>query len=129
MAASTYAVAGPHINRPDLSRERFGQSAFYKDGGIFAKLFDNDSQTPDWDMGEELVAYLENFGDKTFIINNEDSIRVINGSFEENDSEYVITSFAPYANHFYYISNCNIIPLNSTKNQRKIVISKSIKEN
>ena len=71
MAASTYAVAGPHINRPDLSRDRFGQSTFYRDGGIFAKLFDNDSQTPDWDMGEELVAYLENFGDKAFIIKKE----------------------------------------------------------
>ncbi len=125
MSASTYAVAGPHINRPDLSRNRFGQSTFFRDGGIFAKLFDNDSQTPDWDMGEELVAYLENFGDKTFIIKDNNIIRVINGSFVENDSEYVITSFAPYIKHFYYISNDNIIELDSKKGQKNIIIYKN----
>ena len=126
MAASTYAVAGPHINRPDLSRERFGQSTFYRDGGIFAKLFDNDSQTPDWDMGEELVAYLENFGDKTFIIKEDDNIRVVNGSLEENDSNYTITSFAPYIEHFYYINDNDIKELDSTKGQRSIVIKKTL---
>lgn len=126
MAASTYAVAGPHLNRPDLSRDRFGQSVFYRDGGIFAKLFDNDSQTPDWDMGEELVAYLENFGDKTFIIKDDKSgeIEVLNGSFEETDEEYVITGFAPYSNKFYYISHNDIILLNSEKNRKTITVKK-----
>lgn len=126
MAASTYAVAGPHLNRPDLSRERFGQSAFYKDGGIFAKLFKNDSQTSDWDMGEEMVAYLENFGDKTFIIKKENSIEVINGSFEENDSEYMITSFAPYIRTFYYVVNNEITLLNSNAGQDSLVIKKDL---
>ena len=125
MAASTYAVAGPHLNRPDLSRDRFGQSTFYKDGGIFARLFENDSQTPDWDMGEELVAYLENFGDKTFIIKHKDSIQVINGSFDEDDSEYIITSFAPYMKKFYYISDHDIIPIKNEEGQRKLIIKKS----
>ncbi|RKI43162.1 hypothetical protein D7V86_01300 [bacterium D16-51] len=124
MAASTYAVAGPHINRPDLSRDRFGQSIFYRDGGIFAKLFENDSQTPDWDMGEELVAYLDNFGDKTFIIDKKDTIEVINGSFQEIDSEYIITSFAPYISKYYYISECAIIQLDSKDGQRQISIKK-----
>ena len=124
MAASTYAVAGPHINRPDLSRDRFGQSTFYKDGGIFAKLFDNDSQTPDWDMGEELVAYLENFGDKAFIIKKETSILVINGSFEETDTEYKITSFAPYSRGFYFISDGDIIELANEKGLQKITLKK-----
>ena len=124
MAASTYAVAGPHINRPDLSRDRFGQSTFYRDGGIFAKLFDNDSQTPDWDMGEELVAYLENFGDKAFIIKKETSILVINGSFEETDTEYKITSFAPYSRGFYFISDGDIIELANEKGLQKITLKK-----
>ena len=124
MAASTYAVAGPHINRPDLSRDRFGQSTFYRDGGIFSRLFDNDSQTPDWDMGEEMVAYLENLGDKTFIMKKEDSIAVVNGSFEETDTEYTITSFAPYSKEFYFISDSGIIKLADEKNLRKIILKK-----
>ena len=124
MAASTYAVAGPHINRPDLSRDRFGQSTFYRDGGIFSRLFDNDSQTPDWDMGEEMVAYLENLGDKTFIMKKEDSISVVNGSFEETDTEYTITSFAPYSREFYFISDSGIIKLADEKNLRKIILKK-----
>ena len=126
MAASTYAVAGPHLNRPDLSRDRFGQSTFFRDGGIFAKLFDNDSQTPDWDMGEELVAYLENFGDKTFIVKKENTIEVINGSFEENDTEYTVTSFAPYIRTFYYIRENDIIQLDSKEGQTDLVIEKEL---
>ena len=120
MAASTYAVAGPHINRPDLSRDRFGQSTFYRDGGIFARLFDNDSQTPDWDMGEEMVAYLENLGDKTFVMKKGDSIAVINGSFEETDAEYKITSFAPYSKEFYFISDDGIMKLADEKGLRNV---------
>lgn len=124
MAASTYAVAGPHINRPDLSRDRFGQSTFYRDGGIFSRLFDNDIQTPDWDMGEEMVTYLENLGDKTFIMKKEDSVSVVNGSFEETDTEYTITSFAPYSREFYFISDSGIIKLADEKNLRKIILKK-----
>ncbi|MBU5365841.1 hypothetical protein P7H74_09510 [Enterococcus devriesei] len=103
MAASTYAVAGPHLNRPDLSRERFGQATFWRDGGIFSRLFENDSQTPDWDMGEELVAYMESFGQKTFIIKESATIRVINGSFEESEEGYTIFSFAPFNQAYYLI--------------------------
>ena len=124
MAASTYAVAGPHLNRPDLSRDRFGQSTFYRDGGIFAKLFENDSQTPDWDMGEELVAYLDNFGDKTFILETQEGIRVINGSMEEQDNEYLITSFAPYSRAFYSVSSRGIIELANQAGQRTITLPK-----
>lgn len=124
MAASTYAVAGPHINRPDLSRDRFGQSTFYRDGGIFARLFDNDSQTPDWDMGEEIVAYLENLGDKTFVMKKGDSISVVNGSFEETGTEYKITSFAPYSKEFYFISDSGIIKLADEKGLQHMILKK-----
>ena len=75
-------------------------------------------------MGEELVAYLENFGDKTFIIKHKDSIQVINGSFDETDSEYIITSFAPYMKKFYYISDHDIIPIKNEEGQRKLIIKK-----
>ncbi len=86
-------LQGPHIHRRIFQETALVSTTFYRDGGIFAKLFDNDSQTPDWVMGEELVAYLENFGDKAFIIKKGTSILVINGSFEETDTEYKITSF------------------------------------
>lgn len=54
-AASTFSVAGPNINRPDLSRNRFGQSIFASDGGIFARIFtEGYTGEDDWDCGEEL---------------------------------------------------------------------------
>ncbi|ATF40630.1 hypothetical protein [Weissella paramesenteroides] len=103
MAASTYAVAGPHLNRPDLSRNRFGQSTFYSDGGIFAKLFNSANETPDWDMGEELVAYLDGIGQRTYLIHQNDSWSVINGTYEEVGNQINIISFAPYQKEFWLI--------------------------
>lgn len=102
-AASTYSIAGPHVNRPDLSRNRFGQSTFYRNGGIFTRLFKKEEETADWDMGEELVAYLEGFGIKTYLYEKEGKIAVINGSIEETEAGLLITSYAPYPleYHFY----------------------------
>ena len=103
MAASTYAVAGPHLNRPDLSRNRFGQSTFYSDGGIFAKLFNSANETPDWDMGEELVAYLDGIGRKTYLVHQDDGWSVINGTYEQVGSQINIISFAPYQKEFWLL--------------------------
>ena len=124
MAASTYAVAGPHLNRCDLSRERFGQATFFKDGGIFARLFENDTQTPDWDMGEELVAYLDSFGQKTFILKEGAQYRVINGSLEEAEDQIHVTSFAPYCKEFVLIEGDQQTILKA-EGQRTITVSKS----
>ncbi|MCD2348979.1 MULTISPECIES: hypothetical protein [Clostridium] len=123
MAGSTYAVAGPHINRPDLSRERFGQATFFRDGGIFARLFTNDDQTPDWDMGEELVAYLDGFGQKTFILVSYDEVEVINGTFEKNGSKLKVTSFAPYAKKFYLVKDGFTTELDNPAKETTITIS------
>ena len=101
-AASTYSVAGPHLNRPDLSRNRFGQSTFYRDGGIFAKLFNKEEETSDWDMGEELVAYLDGFGKKTFLYEEDNEIKVINGSIEQTDKGLLIHSYAPYPSEYHF---------------------------
>ena len=46
-ATSTYSVAGPLINLPRISRDRFGQSVFAELGGIFSRLFANDDSTMD----------------------------------------------------------------------------------
>lgn len=126
MAASTYAVAGPHLNRPDLSRQRFGQATFYRDGGIFSRLFDNDSQTPDWDMGEELVAYLDSFGQYTYILETANGIEVINGSAEEQEDCYLVTSFAPYCKAFAVIKadgSCQYHE--AVDNEKRITIAKA----
>lgn len=102
-AASTYSVAGPNLNRPDLSRNRFGQSTFASDGGIFAKLFTDSSSTPDWDMGEEIAAYLEGFGTKTFLYEKEGTLHVVNGSAEKTEGGYVIKSYAPYPKEYHFM--------------------------
>lgn len=98
-AASTYSIAGPNINRPDLSRNRFGQSIFASDGGIFAKLFpDGYTGEDDWDMGEELVAYLNGFGQKTYLYRDEhQKWQVINGRMMDNGR---IESAAPYIHEY-----------------------------
>lgn len=101
-AASTYSIAGPHVNRPDLSRNRFGQSTFYRDGGIFTRLFTKEEETADWDMGEELVAYLDGFGKKTYLYKEEGQIAVINGSLEETPDGLLITSYAPYPMEYHF---------------------------
>jgi hypothetical protein len=102
-AASTYSIAGPNVNRPDLSRNRFGQSTFAEDGGIFARLFPDDSGTPDWDMGEEMVAYLEGFGRKTFLYEDTDGeFRAVNGSIVRTDRGHRIVSHAPHPLEFHF---------------------------
>ncbi|WP_424769404.1 hypothetical protein [Paenibacillus sp. sgz302251] len=100
-AASTYSVAGPNLNRPDLSRNRFGQSVFAQDGGLFAELFSNASGD-DWDMGEELAAYLAGFGMKTFLYEEEGKLRCINGEITKVGEAYVVTSYAAYPREFHF---------------------------
>lgn len=101
-AASTYSVGGPNINRPDLSRNRFGQSTFYRDGGIFSKLFSKEEETSDWDMGEELAAYLDGFGKKTFLYEEAGQIKVTNGCIEHTDQGLLIRSYAPYPTEYHF---------------------------
>lgn len=101
-AASTYSIAGPHVNRPDLSRNRFGQSTFFRDGGIFTRLFTKEEETADWDMGEELVAYLDGFGKKTFLYEENGKIAVVNGSIEETEAGMLITSYAPIPTEYHF---------------------------
>lgn len=101
-AASTYSVAGPHLNRPDLSRARFGQSVFREaDGEIFAGLFGEDAGY-DWDMGEELVAYLAGFGTKTFLYYRDGEVCCANGELVRRGDRYEITSYAAYPREYYF---------------------------
>lgn len=123
-AASTYSVAGPNLNRPDLSRNRFGQSAFTEeDGEIFKGLFNEDSGY-DWDMGEELVAYLAGFGTKTYLYYKDGEIRCINGELARQGDRYVVTSYAAYSKEFhFYEENASYVPM-SGKEVRTIIYEK-----
>lgn len=107
-AASTYSIAGPNLNRPDLSRNRFGQSIFASDGGIFSRLFpDGYTGEDDWDMGEELVAYLNGFGQTTYIYSDsEGQYHAINGSMTKlSNDRNELKSFAPYTHKYVNLSS------------------------
>lgn len=103
-AASTFAVSSPLMNRLDLSRKRFGQEVFVQDGGIFSKLFANAPDSSDWDMGEELVAYLDRFGQNAFCYYDEKNkkLKGINCLIQEKDQEYHITNMAPYPKDIFF---------------------------
>ncbi|KAF1297342.1 hypothetical protein BAU15_11370 [Enterococcus sp. JM4C] len=104
-AVSSYAVASPHYNRIDLSKERFGQETFAKDGGLFARIFSEEpNQTSDWDMGEELVAYLERFGQSAYCYyDNDNELHGVNCSIKFEDNKVKIMSMAPYPKHIYLL--------------------------
>lgn len=115
-AVSTYAVPSPHYNRLDLSKMRFGQEVFAEDGGIFAKLFSKEETgTSDWDMGEELVAYLDRFGQDAYCyFDEEGELRGVNCSLEINGSTVKITSYAPYPKQIFLLEQgeLNLLPGN-----------------
>lgn len=101
-AASTYSVANPHLNRPDLSNNRFGQSTFgEQDGEIFKGLFQEDSGY-DWDMGEELAAYLAGFGTKSYLYRVDGEIRCANGEIVREEGRYRVTSYAAYPREYHF---------------------------
>lgn len=116
-AASTYSIAGPNLNRPDLSRNRFGQSIFASDGGIFSRLFpDGYTGEDDWDMGEELVAYLNGFGQETYVYENKGKVHVVNGQATLLDDDiYQIESFAPYPKRYINLNDGNSVTKYSDK--------------
>ncbi|GAD17167.1 hypothetical protein ABC628_04810 [Lentilactobacillus otakiensis] len=117
-AASTYSIAGPNLNRPDLSRNRFGQSIFASDGGIFARLFpDGYTGEDDWDMGEELVAFLNGFGQKTYIYKDPDKgLTAVNGRVKKLvDNHYEIQSFAPYISEYIYLDDNQVFESHKDK--------------
>ncbi|MHC5375119.1 hypothetical protein ACYSNU_15105 [Enterococcus sp. LJL120] len=122
-AASTYAVANPLDNRPDLSHNRFGQEVFAKDGGIFSKIFEPDTQqTSDWDMGEELVGYLDRFGQTAYCFFEGEILHVVNGCYQEEDECYRISSWAPYPKEIKFLKGQHLFSLEG--NGREAILPK-----
>lgn len=110
-AASTFSVAGPNINRPDLSRNRFGQSIFASDGGIFARIFtEGYTGEDDWDCGEELVAYLQGFGQHTYLYTSDEGLRIVNGELEPlSKGRYLVKSYAPWPAEYVMVTTNNTV--------------------
>lgn len=100
-AASTYSIAAPNLNMPELSRNRFGQSIFKNSSDpLFSSLF-SDIHGDDWDMGEELVAYMLGFGTTTYLYTDaEGRLRCVNGYLEPIDNGWKITSYAAYPTRY-----------------------------
>lgn len=100
-AASTFSVAAPNLNMPVLSRNRFGQSVFREASDpLFKRLFAN-SSGDDWDMGEELVAYLLGFGTTAYLYRDDHgALRCVNGHAEETADGWIVTSYAAYPRRF-----------------------------
>lgn len=96
-AASTFSVVAPNLNMPMLSRNRFGQSVFqHVDDPLFAALFSSVT-ADDWDMGEELVAYLLGFGTTAYVYRlASGKLKCINGYLSEEQRGIRITSYAAY---------------------------------
>ncbi|MBM9930482.1 hypothetical protein JMK98_08290 [Pediococcus pentosaceus] len=125
-AASTYSIAGPNLNRPDLSRNRFGQSIFSSNGGIFTRLFpDGYTGEDDWDMGEELVAYLNGLGQETYLYENSlGDYEVINGKIEQlNEKDLKIKSSAPYPTRYINLNTMEVLECK----QERVTFSKESK--
>ncbi|SDF26843.1 hypothetical protein SAMN04488542_10862 [Fontibacillus panacisegetis] len=100
-AASTFSVAAPNLNMPTLSRNRFGQSVFRKASDpLFASLFANVAGD-DWDMGEELVAYLLGFGTTAYVYKDlKGRLYCVNGYLTQDGDSWIITSYAAYPQRF-----------------------------
>ncbi|CAM4225805.1 Alpha-L-rhamnosidase six-hairpin glycosidase domain-containing protein [Paenibacillus endophyticus] len=100
-AASTYSIAAPNLNMPEISRNRFGQSIFKKSSDpLFSSLFST-IEGDDWDMGEELVAYMLGFGSTTYIYTDEEGgLSCVNGFIEPREKGWEITSYAAYPTRY-----------------------------
>lgn len=105
-AASTYSIAAPNLNMPKLSRNRFGQSIFKTSSDpLFHRLFAG-IESDDWDMGEELVAYMLGFGRTTYLYRDQGGeLRCVNGYLESLDTGWKITSYAAYPSRFVMWEN------------------------
>jgi hypothetical protein len=106
-AASTFSVAAPNLNQPSLSRNRFGQSVFRNTNDpLFKELFAN-ATGDDWDMGEELTAYLLGFGTTTYLYrDNYGQLRCINGHVTKMDGSWIVSSYAAYPQNYLFLEDC-----------------------
>lgn len=67
-------------------------------------------------IGEELVAYLNGFGQETYIYQDNNVLKVINGAIETApDGTLIIESFAPYLKQYIDLTKHEVIATTETK--------------
>ncbi|MDO5426714.1 MAG: hypothetical protein Q4F54_03030 [Coriobacteriia bacterium] len=54
-------------------------------------------------MGEEMCAYLDGFGTKTFVYELQGIIYVVNGVPVQTKDGYIIKSYAPFPKEFHFL--------------------------
>lgn len=120
-AASTYSIAAPNLNMPELSRNRFGQSIFKKlDDPLFNSLFASIDRD-DWDMGEELVAYLLGFGTTAYLYTDDiGKLRCVNGFLESQGNGWKVTSYAAYPTSFVMVEKGLAIRADKGKQMKSV---------
>lgn len=123
-AASTYSIAAPNLNMPELSRNRFGQSIFKKSSDpLFSSLFAN-IESDDWDMGEELVAYMLGFGSTTYLYTDgEGELRCVNGYIEPIEKGYEITSYAAYPRRYVMLEKGLIFTAQAGEGVKRVLFT------
>lgn len=68
-------------------------------------------------MGEELVAFLNGFGQKTYIYKDPDKgLTAVNGRVKKLvDNHYEIQSFAPYISEYIYLDDNQVFESHKDK--------------
>ncbi|CAM3390766.1 hypothetical protein [Marinicrinis lubricantis] len=120
-AASTFCVASPNLNKPELSHNRFGQSVFQDD----IELLADNATGDDWDMGAELAAYLHGFGTKTFLYEKNGQLCCANGFIEELNGRTVVTSYAAYPRAYYYFDRNHSLIAADGEMIRSIIVTEN----
>jgi hypothetical protein len=128
-AASTYSIAAPNLNMPEISRNRFGQSIFKKSSDpLFSSLFST-IEGDDWDMGEELVAYMLGFGSTTYLYTDkEGGLRCVNGFIEPREKGWEITSYAAYPTRYVMLEKGLAFVSNAGETVRSVLFRNGVFE-
>jgi len=88
---STYCLTAPNMNLEYASHNRFGQSVFK--GEFFDKL---KLAGDDWDMGLDLILYLNSFGQKTYVVMRDGKPVAVNGNAEGTLENLKVKTYAAY---------------------------------
>ena len=76
-------------------------------------------------MGEEMCAYLDGFGIKTFVYEYQNNIYVINGVPEKTKEGYIIHSYAPFPKEFHFLQKDQHFICKNGETLDKILLTKN----
>ena len=76
-------------------------------------------------MGEEMCAYLDGFGVKTFVYKYNESFYVVNGVPEKTKDGVIIRSYAPFPKEFHYLQKDQHFICKNGETLDKILLTKN----